>query len=294
MNQKVERAIHGLRTTSEAAGTARVVVIWDPLQEDNYETALQKSGLHTYPLRLGAGTQKRGPCLIDIPNGSDHERFINHSLRTAVTEALAPASWNRRFRSVCAWLITNEKLGDLGHVIARRAHLRDETDTPRTFRHWDPRAMQHAAELYGSHDGNCGMIGAYWGLIDSFGDWRELSPATPEAQWRTPPLATLRLLGLMNTALQCLAMQAYPSDPKNIWDRLRTSIRVGEGVGLSQEDDLAWFAADRVRLGKPLERAGSWAALLARIRAGKARYVRATADFDEDDWQSVVKSIPSR
>jgi hypothetical protein len=96
----------------------------------------------------------------------------------------------------------------------------------------------------------------------------------------------------MNAALQRLAIQGLPETAMS-WPTLQESVRAGMRAGLQDDDDLAWFAADRSKLRAPIEHAGSLSELFAVIRAGKGRYVRATGDYDETDWTAVVQSIPT-
>lgn len=287
-----DRAIMGLRAAMAAVATRRVVLIYDPTPDDDFVTSAKTRGLPTAQARIITSTQKHGPWLIDVGNELRHEPFINESLRLAVTQALQPAAWDQRQRTMCAWWISTAPLHTLATMLASHSWFVDAHGVRRTLRLWDPRTIQHAQRLFGAAQPHSGFENVSWSYIDSLGQWQTLPPPAHGYTPTQPAPQTLRELSLMNAALQRLAIDGLPETPTS-WPALQESIRAGMRAGLQDDDDLAWFAADRSRLRAPIEHARSLAELFAVVRSGNGRYVRATGDYDETDWAAVVQSIPA-
>lgn len=285
-------AVLGLRAAMDAVNTRRVVLVCDPLPNDSSMAIAEARGLQIQRIRLTGVAQKWGPYLIDVPDESKHESFVNDSLRLAVTEALQPSPWNKRFRSMCAWLITTKSLSELEVAIRSHSYFTDGNGGRRTLRLWDPRTMQHVRRWHTPTVTGSVFIDVGWGFVDSFGGWNMLSPATKGEQGAPPTAQILRECSLANAALQRLSALGLWSEP-SVWASLQDAIFAAQKEGLSDDDDVAWFAADRVRLCAPLERASALANLFSAIKQGKGRYIRATGDYDDTDWMAVVQSIPS-
>jgi hypothetical protein len=145
--------------------------------------------------------------------------------------------------------------------------------------------------LYGAAAADSGFADVRWGFIDSFANWNLLPSPIGDIRHPLPEAKTLRELSLMNAALQRLSTNGLSHTP-SVWPALSEAVRAGLRVGLTDDDDLVWFAADRVRLQAPLERAHALSDLFKAISQGKGHYVRATGDYGETEWRNVVRSIP--
>lgn len=291
VDELAEHAILGLRDALSAAGTRRVVVVLDSMSDDAFLVKARQLAFQTREVHLTAATQRHGPYLVDIPDETQYESWVNDSIRLATLQAVQPARWNHRIRSVCAWLITTRSLDELSRAVSRLSHFTDSKGVRRTLRFWDPRSMQHVRKWCGRPVSDSCLPGVSWGLIDSFGRWHLLPSPEQEEVSVTLEEEKLRELSLINASLQRLNARGLIHGP-DVWPVLQSSLNAGQRLGLTDDDDLVWFAADRVRLRAPLERAKALSKLFSTVKQGKGRYIRAIADYDDTEWRSVVESIP--
>lgn len=119
------------------------------------------------------------PYLLHAPSEQTAERAIEHTMRVALSEALAEPSPLAASRQVCAWIVGEVDPRILADRLAIAAVTRKPDGVPRPLRYWDPRVMWHlprALEL------------SRWDVLRAaLGSWLTL-----DMQHRLGPVPTLK------------------------------------------------------------------------------------------------------
>ncbi len=120
------------------------------------------------------------PYLLHAPSEQKAERAIEHTLRTALSEAMGAPSPFAASRQVCAWIVGEADPKMLADRLAKAAITRKPDGEPRPFRYWDPRVMWHLPRV---------LEPSRWGaLIAALGAWLSL-----DMQHRLGPVAASKL-----------------------------------------------------------------------------------------------------
>lgn len=280
----VEHAIAGLRAVLDARPNRRVLLLCDSTLDDPLVEEFASAGLARRAVDLISQGASAPPLyLVEVPDEIRHERLINASIRLAVDEAMRPAPAVKRARSMSAWLATDLPLAEVADRLILRARLRDAQGRMRILRFWDPRTTQFQSELYAGCAPASWIAGAAWMSIDGFARWQALPDTPGPMQTATPDWPRLARLGQINAVLQRLNVDGLASGP-SLLEPIRRALDAGAACGMDDED-VALFAAWRVRLDAPLERAPAFATLLREIQEEGGRLRNAAQDMDDEDWQ---------
>lgn len=280
----VEHAIAGLRAVLDARPNRRVLLLCDSTLDDPLAEEFASAGLARRAVDLISQGASAPPLyLVEVPDEIRHERLINASIRLAVDEAMRPAPAIKRARSMSAWLATDLPLAEVADRLILRARLRDAQGRMRILRFWDPRTTQFQSELYAGCAPASWIAGATWMSIDGFARWQALPDTPGPMQTATPDWPRLARLGQVNAVLQRLNVDGLASGP-SLLEPIRRALDAGAACGMDDED-IALFAAWRVRLDAPLERAPAFATLLREIQEEGGRLRNAAQDMDDEDWQ---------
>ena len=280
----VEHAIAGLRAVLDARPNRRVLLLCDSTLGDPLAEEFASAGLARRAVDLISQGASAPPLyLVEVPDEIRHERLINASIRLAVDEAMRPAPAVKRARSMSAWLATDLPLAEVADRLILRARLRDAQGRMRILRFWDPRTTQFQSELYAGCAPASWIAGATWMSIDGFARWQALPDTPGPMQTATPDWPRLARLGQVNAVLQRLNVDGLASGP-SLLEPIRRALDAGAACGMDDED-IALFAAWRVRLHAPLERAPAFATLLREIQEEGGRLRNAAQDMDDEDWQ---------
>lgn len=280
----VEHAIAGLRAVLDARPNRRVLLLCDSTLDDPLAEEFASAGLARRAVDLISQGASAPPLyLVEVPDEIRHERLINASIRLAVDEAMRPAPAVKRARSMSAWLATDLPLAEVADRLILRARLRDAQGRMRILRFWDPRTTQFQSELYAGCAPASWIAGATWMSIDGFARWQALPDTPGPMQTATPDWPRLARLGQVNAVLQRLNVDGLASGP-SLLEPIRRALDAGAACGMDDED-IALFAAWRVRLDAPLERAPAFATLLREIQEEGGRLRNAAQDMDDEDWQ---------
>ncbi|WP_287144177.1 DUF4123 domain-containing protein [Achromobacter sp.] len=280
----VEHAIAGLRAVLDARPNRRVLLLCDSTLDDPLAEEFASAGLARRAVDLISQGASAPPLyLVEVPDEIRHERLINASIRLAVDEAMRPAPAVKRARSMSAWLATDLPLAEVADRLILRARLRDAQGRMRILRFWDPRTTQFQSELYAGCAPASWIAGAAWMSIDGFARWQALPDTPGPMQTATPDWPRLARLGQINAVLQRLNVDGLASGP-SLLEPIRRALDAGAACSMDDED-VALFAAWRVRLDAPLERAPAFATLLREIQEEGGRLRNAAQDMDDEDWQ---------
>lgn len=280
----VEHAIAGLRAVLDARPNRRVLLLCDSTLDDPLAEEFASAGLARRAVDLISQGASAPPLyLVEVPDEIRHERLVNASIRLAVDEAMRPAPAVKRARSMSAWLATDLPLAEVADRLILRARLRDAQGRMRILRFWDPRTTQFQSELYAGCAPASWIAGATWMSIDGFARWQALPDTPGPMQTATPDWPRLARLGQINAVLQRLNVDGLASGP-SLLEPIRRALDAGAACGMDDED-VALFAAWRVRLDAPLERAPAFATLLREIQEEGGRLRNAAQDMDDEDWQ---------
>lgn len=280
----VEQAIAGLRAVLDARPSRRVLLLCDstladPLADDIAQAGLQRRSVDL----LSQGASAPPLYLAEVPDEIADERLVNASIRLAVDEAMQPAPAVKRARSMAAWLATDLPLAEVAQRLILRARLRDAQGRMRILRFWDPRTTQFQSELYAGCAPASWIAGATWMSIDGFARWQALPDTAGPMQTATPDWPRLARLGQVNAVLQRLNAGGLAVGPAAL-EPIRRALDAAADCGIKDDEDAALFAAWRVRLDAPLERAPSFAALLREVQEEGGRLRSAVEDMDDEDW----------
>lgn len=290
----VERAIAGLRAVLDGRDSRRVLLLCDSTLDDPLANAIASAGLARREVDLISQGATAPPLyLAEVPDEVRHERLVNASLRLAVDEAVRPAPAARRPRSMSAWLATDLPLAEVAERLIHRARLRDAQGRVRILRFWDPRTTQFQSELYAGTVPASWIPGVTWMSVDGFGQWQTLPDAGGPMQTVTPDWPRLARLGRVNAVLQRLNADGLRYGASSL-EAVRRALDAGTACGIDDDEDVALFAAWRVRLAAPLERAPSFAALLRDVRDEGGRLFRAAEDMDDEDWLVFAQAAQAR
>ncbi|WP_332612918.1 hypothetical protein [Achromobacter sp. ESBL13] len=280
----VEQAIAGLRAVLDARANRRVLLLCDSTLADPLADDIARAGLQRRAVDLLSQGASAPPLyLAEVPDEIAHERLVNSSIRLAVAEAMQPAPAIKRARSMSAWLATDLPLAEVAQRLILRARLRDAQGRMRILRFWDPRTTQFQSELYAGCAPASWIAGATWMSIDGFARWQALPDTPGPMQTATPDWPRLARLGLVNAVLQRLNGGGLAVGPSAL-EPVRRALDVAADRGITDDEDAALFAAWRVRLDAPLERAPSFAALLREVQEEGGRLRSAVEDMDDEDW----------
>ena len=280
----VEQAIAGLRAVLDARPSRRVLLLCDstladPLADDIAQAGLQRRSVDL----LSQGASAPPLYLAEVPDEIADERLVNASIRLAVDEAMQPAPAIKRARSMSAWLATDLPLAEVAQRLILRARLRDAQGRMRILRFWDPRTTQFQSELYAGCAPASWIAGATWMSIDGFARWQALPDLPGPMQTATPDWPRLARLGQVNAVLQRLNAGGLTVGPAAL-EPIRRALDAAADCGIKDDEDADLFAAWRVRLDAPLERAPSFAALLREVQEEGGRLRSAVEDMDDEDW----------
>ncbi|CAB3917337.1 hypothetical protein LMG26788_05139 [Achromobacter pulmonis] len=290
----VERAIAGLRAVLDGCASRRVLLLCDSTLADPLAGMIESAGLARRGVDLISQGATAPPLyLAEVPDEVRHERLVNASLRLAVDEAVRPAPAARRARSMSAWLATDLPLAEVAQRLVQRARLRDAQGRVRILRFWDPRTTQFQGELYAGAVPASWIPGVTWMSVDGFGRWQALPDTPGPMQTATPDWPRLARLGRVNAVLQRLNADGLRGDA-SVLEAVRRALDAGAACGIDDDEDLALFAAWRLRLAAPLERAPSFEALLREVREEGGRLYRAAEDMDDEDWQVFAQEARAR
>ena len=290
----VERAIAGLRAVLDGRANRRVLLLCDSTLADPLADDIAVAGLARREVELISQGAAAPPLyLAEVPDEIRHERLINASLRVAVDEALRPAPAAKRPRSMAAWLATDLPLAEVAQRLALRARLRDAQARVRILRFWDPRTTQYQSELYAGTAPASWIPGVTWMTVDGFARWQVLPDVPGPMQTVTPDWPRLARLGRINAVLQRLNAKGLCVGP-SVLDAVRRALDAAADCGIDDDEDAALFAAWRVRLDAPLERAPSFAALLRVVQEDGGRLRGAAQDMDDEDWQRFAQEAQAR
>lgn len=287
----VERAIAGLRAVLDGRPDRRVLLLCDSTLADPLNEDIASAGLRRCEVDLISQGASAPPLyLAEVPDEVRHERLVNRSLRLAVDEAVRPAPAAKRARSMSAWLVTDLPLAEVAQRLVLRARLRDAQGRVRILRFWDPRTTQFQSELYAGTVPASWIEGATWMSVDGFGQWQALPDARGPMQTVTPDWPRLARLGRVNAVLQRLNADGLRYGASAL-EAVRRALDAAAACGIADDEDVALFAAWRVRLAAPLERAPSFLALLREVREEGGRLYRAAEDMDDEDWQAFAQAV---
>lgn len=281
-----DTAIVGLRQALDTRPSRRLVLVCDPTLVDPLKPSVAELDLPSKAVPIPRSLNlSAAPYLVDIDDETRHERFVNASLRLAVEQAVRAAPADRRPRSVCAWLLTQEKLAVIADDFVRLLRIRDPAGVLRAFRFWDPRTTQHMTALALGQPPASWLPYADWGYIDAYGDWSLLpgvdgSPAQPS--W---PL--LQSLSQVNAVQQRLAIDglSYAAD---VLPQIRQSLQVAMQAGLQHEADLVCFAEQRVRRQAAIERAPLVQEAIAEAVQTGGHFHKIAETLEEVHWRVVM------
>lgn len=290
----VEHAIAGMRRVLDGRTSRRVLLLCDSTLDDPLADDIAQAGLARRDVDLISQGASAPPLyLAEVPDEIRHERLVNASIRLAVDEAMRPAPAAKRPRSMSAWLATDLPLAEVAHRLILRARLRDAQGRVRILRFWDPRTTQYQSELYAGTAPASWIPGVTWMSVDGFARWQALPDTGGPMQTTTPDWQRLARLGRINAVLQRLNADGLCCGP-SVLEAVRGALDAGAACGIDDDDDVALFAAWRVRLDAPLERAPDFMALLREIREEGGRLHRAAQDMDDDDWQGYAQQALAR
>ena len=280
----VEQAIAGLRAVLDARPSRRVLLLCDSTLADPLADDIARAGLQRRSVDLLSQGASAPPLyLAEVPDEIADERLVNASIRLAVDEAMQPAPAIKRARSMSAWLATDLPLAEVAQRLILRARLRDAQGRMRILRFWDPRTTQFQSELYAGCAPASWIAGATWMSIDGFARWQALPDLPGPMQTATPDWPRLARLGQVNAVLQRLNAGGLTVGPAAL-EPIRRALDAAADCGIKDDEDAALFAAWRVRLDAPLERAPSFAALLREVQEEGGRLRSAVEDMDDEDW----------
>ncbi|MDX3986534.1 MAG: hypothetical protein QHC88_14870 [Achromobacter sp.] len=280
----VEQAIAGLRAVLDARHSRRVLLLCDSTLADPLADDIARAGLQRRSVDLLSQGASAPPLyLAEVPDEIADERLVNASIRLAVDEAMQPAPAIKRARSMSAWLATDLPLAEVAQRLILRARLRDAQGRMRILRFWDPRTTQFQSELYAGCAPASWIAGATWMSIDGFARWQALPDLPGPMQMATPDWPRLARLGQVNAVLQRLNAGGLTVGPAAL-EPIRRALDAAADCGIKDDEDAALFAAWRVRLDAPLERAPSFAALLREVQEEGGRLRSAVEDMDDEDW----------
>ncbi|MGE6920029.1 hypothetical protein [Achromobacter kerstersii] len=281
----VERAIAGLRAVLDGRANRRVLLLCDSTLADPLAEDIATAGLVRRDVDLISQGASAPPLyLAEVPDEIRYERLINASIRLAVDEAMRAAPAARRPRSMSAWLATDLPLAEVAQRLILRARLRDAQGRVRILRFWDPRTTQYQSELYAGTVPASWIPGVTWMSVDGFARWQVLPDTPGPMQTVTPEWPRLARLGRINAVLQRLNAGGLRWGP-SVLDAVRRALDAGAACGIDDDEDVALFAAWRVRLDAPLEQAPSFAALLREVREEGGQLRNAAQDMDDEDWE---------
>lgn len=290
----VEHAIAGLRAVLDGRANRRVLLLCDSTLADPLGVHIAQAGLARRDVDLISQGATAPPLyLAEVPDEIRHERLINASIRVAVDEAVRPARAAKRARSMAAWLATDLPLAEVAQRLVLRARLRDAQGRVRILRFWDPRTTQYQRELYAGTVPASWIPGVTWMTIDGFARWQVLPDAPGPMQTVTPDWPRLARLGRINAVLQCLNADGLCVGPW-VLDAVRHALDAAAACGIDDDEDAALFAAWRLRLDAPIERAPSFAALLREVQEEGGRLRNAAQDMDDEDWQQFAQEVQAR
>lgn len=290
----VERAIAGLRAVLDGRANRRVLLLCDSTLADPLAGDIAAAGLARREVDLISQGATAPPLyLAEVPDEIRHERLINTSIRVAVDEAMRPAPAARRPRSLAAWLATDLPLAEVARRLVLRARLRDAQGRVRILRFWDPRTTQYQSELYAGTVPASWIPGVTWMTIDGFARWQVLPDVPGPMQTVTPDWPRLARLGRINAVLQRLNANGLCVGP-SVLGAVRHALDAAVDCGIDDDEDAALFAAWRVRLDAPLERAPSFVTLLREVHEEGGRLRNAAQDMDDEDWQRFAQEAQAR
>lgn len=278
----------------DGRGDRRVLLLCDSTLADPLADDIAAAGLARREVDLISQGASAPPLyLAEVPDEIRHERLVNASIRLAVDEAMRPAPAGKRPRSMSAWLATDLPLAEVAQRLVLRARLRDAQGRVRILRFWDPRTTQYQSELYAGTAPASWIPGATWMTVDGFARWQTLPDTPGPMQTVTPDWQRLARLGRINAVLQRLNAGGLRVGP-SVLDAVRQALDAGAACGIDDDEDVALFAAWRVRLDAPLERAPSFAALLREVQEEGGHLRNAVQDMDDEDWERFARQAQTR
>ncbi|CUI28202.1 DUF4123 domain-containing protein [Achromobacter kerstersii] len=291
---RVERAIAGLRAVLDGRANRRVLLLCDSTLADPLAEDIATAGLARREVNLISQGAAAPPLyLAEVPDEIRHERLINASIRLAVDESMRAAPVAKRPRSMSAWLATDLPLAEVAQRLILRARLRDAQGRVRILRFWDPRTTQYQSELYAGTVPASWIPGVTWMSVDGFARWQVLPDTPGPMQTVTPEWPRLARLGRINAVLQRLNADGLCWGP-SVLDAVRRGLDAGAACGMDDDDDVALFAAWRVRLDAPLEQAPSFAALLREVREEGGHLRNAAQDMEDEDWERFAQEAQAQ
>ena len=286
---RVDAAIAGMRAVLNARGSHRLLLLCDATLDDPLGELIEAEGLTRRQVELISQGASRAPLsLVEVPDEERHERLVNASVRLAIAEALRAAPAGRRPRSMAAWLATDLPLAEVARRMVLRGRLRDAQGRVRMFRYWDPRSTQFQRDLYAGAAPATWIAGTVWMYVDAFAHWSALPDAAGPMQEALPDWARLTRLSCINAVLQRLNTEGLRCVPE-VLEPVRRALDQGAALNLADDEDLSLFAAWRVLLDAPIERAPSLLALIEEVREEGGRLRHAARDMDEEDWQAFAR-----
>ncbi|WP_255176204.1 hypothetical protein [Bordetella genomosp. 5] len=286
---RLEAAIAGMRAVLDRRGSRRLLLLCDTTLDDPLGDYFEAEGLTRRQVELISQGASRAPLsLVEVPDEERHERVVNASVRLAIAEAMRAAPASRRPRSMAAWLATDLPLAEAARRMVLRGRLRDAQGRVRMFRYWDPRSTQFQRELYAGATPASWIAGTVWMYVDAFAHWHALPDSVGPMQEALPDWARLNRLGCINAVLQRLNTEGLRCVPE-VLEPVRQALDRGAALALADDEDLSLFAAWRVVLDAPIERAPSLLALIEEVREEGGRLRHAARDMDDEDWQAFAQ-----
>lgn len=283
VSRLIDIAIAGLRRALDTRPSRRLVLVCDPALADPLKPLLVELDLRSHAVPVSRALPfPATPYLVEIEDEIRHQRFVDASVRLAVEQAVLAAPPDRRPRSVCAWLLTQEPLEVIVNDFARLLRIRDPAGALRAFRFWDPRATQHIATFAPGQPPASWLPYADWGYIDAFGCWSLL--AGTDAPPKQPSWTHLQLLSQVNAVQQRLATDGL-CHAADVLPQIRQSLQVARQAGL-HDADLVCFAEQRVRRQAAIEHAPLVQEAIAEALQTGGHFHKIAETFEEAHWHA--------
>jgi len=246
------------------------------------------------------------PFLLHAPSEQKAEQAIEHTLRVALSEALAEPSPLAASRQVCAWIVGESNPRILADRLAIAAVARKPDGVSRPLRYWDPRVMWHLPRV---------LEVSRWDVLrTALGSWLTLdmqhrlgptptpktndtlrslpSPHDEPAKCSPSQWSALARIGPTNMALS--QAQAWGISPTlDTVLRIDSLLQACDEMGFeNQRDAQVFVACGLTSHAKFFENADVHAALKHAQAAGQS-VMSALERFDDSFWDELRQRDPA-
>lgn len=276
-------------------------------EEDPIRSALTQGTLTRVPLPIVHDdiAPDARPYLLHAPSEQKAERAIEHTMRVALSEAVAGSGPLTASRQVCAWIVGEIDPKTLANRLTMAAVIRKPDGEPRPFRYWDPRVMWHLPRA---------MESSRWAVLRAtLGSWLTLDM---EHQLRLVPTSEANGTSLEDSSMHAVSARCSQSQwaalarigPTNVamaqameWGmpptldlalQVDSLLQTCDAMGFdSQRDAQVFVACGLTCHAKFFENAEVHSALMLAQTAGQS-VMSALENFDDSFWDE-LRSLAS-